>query len=82
MVCYVPSWAQNELNGICGQAVRNYIVKVANASVAFSILPDGIAYIAGREQMLLGGRLLELKHASSHIQEQFFGFVLVFAPSL
>lgn len=81
MVYYMPPWAQNELNGICGQTVRNYTVKVANASVGFSILPDEIAYIAGREQMPLGERLVELKHASAHIQEQFFGFVLVFALS-
>lgn len=81
-VCYMPSCVQNKLNGICGQTVRNYTVKVANASVGFSILPDEIAYIAGREQMPPGERLLELKHASAHIQEKFFGFVLDFALSV
>lgn len=59
--------------------MRNYIVKVANASVGFSILPDEIAYIAGREQMPAGEGLVEVKRASAHVQEKFFGFVLVFA---
>lgn len=62
--------------------MRNYIVKVANASVGFSILPDEIAYIAGGEQIPLGVGLVELEHASAHTQEKYFCFVLVFALSV
>lgn len=54
MECYTTSWNQNELNGICGQTVRNYIVKVANASVGFLILPREIAYVARKESTPAG----------------------------
>lgn len=48
------SLSQSELDGVCDQKVRNYIVKVANASVGFSIAPAGIADIAGRERVSPG----------------------------
>lgn len=39
--------------------MRNYIVKVANASVGFSILPREIAYVARRERTPAGGERAE-----------------------
>jgi len=68
---YVSHRIQNEIIQICGQVIRNDIVSQVNNSVAFSLLADETADIAGKEQLSIGVRYIDINYV---VHEEFIGF--------
>ncbi|XP_026819533.1 52 kDa repressor of the inhibitor of the protein kinase-like [Rhopalosiphum maidis] len=68
---YISHRIQNEIIQICGQVIRNDIVSQVNNSVAFSLLADETADIAGKEQLSIGVRYIDINYV---VHEEFIGF--------
>lgn len=69
---YTSHRIQNELISICGNIICNEIVKCVNDSMAFSLMADESADIAGKEQLSIGVRYVTQTY---DIKEEFLGFV-------
>ncbi|XP_026821693.1 52 kDa repressor of the inhibitor of the protein kinase-like [Rhopalosiphum maidis] len=68
---YISHRIQNEIIQICGQVIRNDIVSQVNNSVAFSLLADETADIAGKEQLSIGVKYIDINYV---VHEEFIGF--------
>ncbi|XP_026819188.1 52 kDa repressor of the inhibitor of the protein kinase-like [Rhopalosiphum maidis] len=68
---YISHRIQNEIIQICGQVIRNDIVSQVNNSIAFSLLADETADIAGKEQLSIGVRYIDINYV---VHEEFIGF--------
>ncbi|XP_008182067.1 zinc finger MYM-type protein 1-like [Acyrthosiphon pisum] len=68
---YVLHRIQNEIIQVCGQVIRNDIVSQVNNSFAFSLLADETADIAGKEQLSIGVRYIDINYV---VHEEFIGF--------
>ncbi|XP_029348140.1 52 kDa repressor of the inhibitor of the protein kinase-like [Acyrthosiphon pisum] len=69
---YTSHRIQNELISICGNIICNEIVKCVNNSMAFSLMAEESADIAGKEQLSIGVRYVTQTY---DIKEEFLVFV-------
>lgn len=68
---YTSHQIQNQLIELCGSVIRQHIINEVSESVAFSVLADETADIAGKEQLSIGIRYLD---SSNVVNEHFLGF--------
>ncbi|VVC30861.1 Domain of unknown function DUF4371 [Cinara cedri] len=69
--CYFVDLLKFRIDSVFGQVILNDIVSQVNNSVAFSLLADETADIAGKEQLSIGVRYIDINYV---VHEEFIGY--------
>jgi len=79
---YVSAEIQNELIKICGQLIKEKVIRnIIDEKKFYSIIVDATSDIGGTEQLSLSIRYLSCDNNQIRIKEEFIGFTPVFDSS-
>ncbi|GBP44582.1 52 kDa repressor of the inhibitor of the protein kinase [Eumeta japonica] len=70
---YTSPKIQNELINLCGEVIKENIISEVQKTMAYAVLADETADVAGKEQLSIGVRFYD--ESKRKIREEYVGFV-------